>query len=105
MISLQRRFESLSMAQIVVALLSILTMVGFSFAAFADQPLGPVPNTSDMSAKAVTTLLFQAKPGVRPDLSGKLLVYLDLAALNFKGANLAHSDFYGADFTGANLQG
>lgn len=73
--------------------------------AFADQPLGPVPMTAEMNARTITSLLFKAKPGERPDLSGKFLVYLDLSELNFKGANLARSDFYGTDFTGANLKG
>jgi len=104
MITIGRRFGSLSMVQILSALTFLILLCG-PFAAIADQPLGPVPTTADMSAKAVTTLLFQAKPGVRPDLSGKFLVYLDLSELNFKAANLAHSDFYGADFTGANLKG
>lgn len=104
MIGVQRRFESLSMVRI-FALLSFLAVIGGSAAAMADQPLGPVPENADMSARAVTTLLFQAKPGVRPDLSGKFLVYLDLAELNFKGANLSNSDFYGTDFTGADLKG
>ena len=82
-----------------------IAMICGAASAFADQPLGPVPMTAEMNARAITTLLFQAKPGVRPDLSGKFLVYLDLSELNFKGANLAHSDFYGTDFTGANLKG
>jgi len=73
--------------------------------AFADQPLGPVAPKAEMNARTITTLLFQTKPGVRPDFSNKYLVYLDLSELNFKGANLSHSDFYGTDFTGANLKG
>ncbi|RUP08729.1 pentapeptide repeat-containing protein [Hyphomicrobium sp.] len=73
--------------------------------AFADQPLGPVVPKAEMNARTITTLLFQAKPGATPDFSNKYLVYLDLSELNFKGANLAHSDFYGTDFTGANLKG
>ncbi len=104
MISVQRGFESLGMFRILAAL-SFLIVAISADAALADQPLGPVPNNTDMSARAVTTLLFRAKPGQRPDLSGKLLVYLDLSELHFKGGNLAHSDFYGAEFTGASLKG
>jgi uncharacterized protein YjbI with pentapeptide repeats len=78
--------------------------------AFADQPLwpqpvGPVSMVAEINAHAITTLLHQSKPGKRPDLSGKFLTYLDLSELDFKGAILAHSDFYGTDFTGANLSG
>ena len=50
-------------------------------------------------------LAISSEAGRTADLSGKFLVYLDLSELNFKGANLAHSDFYGTDFTGANLKG
>lgn len=89
----------------ILAALSFLVVICGAVAAWAEQPLGPVPEKPDMSARAITTLLFQAKPGVRPDLSGKFLVYLDLSELNFKGANLARSDFYGTDFTGSNLKG
>jgi uncharacterized protein YjbI with pentapeptide repeats len=89
----------------IIAVLSFLAALCGALPALADQPIGPVSMNADMSAKAVTTLVFQAKPGVRPDLSGKFLVYLDLSGLNFKGANLAHSDFYGTDFTGAILKG
>lgn len=106
MIGMERRFESLSMVRILAAALSFLVVaISSPFAAFAEQPLGPVSETAEMNARAVTTLLFQAKPGIRPDLSGKFLAYLDLSQLNFKAANLAHSDFYGTDFTGANLKG
>jgi uncharacterized protein YjbI with pentapeptide repeats len=106
MIEVQKRFGSLSMVRI-LALLSFLIAIGgpISAPALAEQPLGPVSEHAEMSARAVTTLLFQSKPGARPDLSGKFLTYLDLSELDFKGANLAHSDFYGADFTGANLKG
>jgi len=76
-----------------------------SGAASAEQLTGPVPMRPEVNAHAITTLLHKAKPGERPDLSGKFLVYLDLAELDFKGANLAHSDFYGTDFTDANLSG
>jgi len=74
-------------------------------AALADQPLGPVSMVAEINAHAITSMLHQSKPGERPDLSGKFLVYLDLSELDFKGAILARSDFYGTDFTGANLSG
>ncbi len=83
MISVQRGFESLGMFRILAAL-SFLIVAISADAALADQPLGPVPNNTDMSARAVTTLLFRAKPGQRPDLSGKLLVYLDLSEIEFQ---------------------
>ncbi|AGK56266.1 pentapeptide repeat protein [Hyphomicrobium denitrificans 1NES1] len=88
-------------AVVIAALLS----TPITGAASADQPLGPVPMHAEISAHAITTLLHKAKAGERPDLSGKFLVYLDLSELDFKGANLARSDFYGTDFTGANLSG
>ena len=100
----QKRLEGLSMVRIFAAL-SFIAALAASCGALADQPIGPVSMKADMSAKAVTTVLFQAKPGAKPDLSGKFLAYLDLSELNFKGANLARSDFYGTDFTGANLKG
>ena len=76
-----------------------------SAAAFAGQPIGPVSMVAEINARTVTSMLYQAKPGERPDLSGKFLAYLDLSGLNFKGAILTRSDFYGTDFTGANLSG
>ena len=104
MISSQWSFESSSMVhRLAGPALSILVCSAISAA--ADQPLGPVAKQAEMNARTITSLLFQAKPGARPDFSGKYLVYLDLSELNFKGANLANSDFYGADFTGANLKG
>ena len=60
---------------------------------------------AEINARTITSMLYQSKPGERPDLSNKFLVYLDLAGLNFKGAILTRSDFYGTDFTGANLSG
>jgi uncharacterized protein YjbI with pentapeptide repeats len=87
------------------ALSVVLIALFGAVSAFAEQPLGPVPMNAEMNARTITTLLFKAKPGERPDLSNKFLVYLDLSELNFKGANLAHSDFYGTDFTGAILKG
>ncbi|MBS0232400.1 MAG: pentapeptide repeat-containing protein [Proteobacteria bacterium] len=90
-----------SLGAVSIAMIALLGVLP----AFADPALGPVSTTAEMNARAVTSLLFKAKPGERPNLSGKFLVYLDLSELNFKGANLAHSDFYGTDFTGANLKG
>lgn len=87
---------------IVIAVLLSAQTLGV---ASADQPLGPVSMHAEVSAHAITTLLHKAKSGERPDLSGKFLVYLDLAELDFKSANLARSDFYGTDFTDANLSG
>ncbi|HVZ05816.1 pentapeptide repeat-containing protein [Hyphomicrobium sp.] len=88
-------------------IIAILTTVSVSIdgGAWAEQPLGPVSMHAEINAHAITTLLHQAKAGERPDLSGKFLAYLDLSDLDFKGANLARSDFYGTDFTGANLSG
>jgi uncharacterized protein YjbI with pentapeptide repeats len=83
----------------------VAALVLESGAAFAGQPIGPVPMVAEINARTITSMLYQSKPGERPDLSGKFLVYLDLAGLNFKGAILARSDFYGTDFTGANLSG
>jgi uncharacterized protein YjbI with pentapeptide repeats len=90
---------------IAAAVMMVWTAICGAVTAFAEQPLGPVSNTPELNARQITTLLFNAKPGVRPDLSGKILVYLDLSELNFKGAILTGSDFYGTDFTGANLKG
>lgn len=87
-----------------------LIVLAFSLAAgatpgSAEQPLGPVSQVPELKAHEITRLLHAAKPGERPDLSNKFLAYLDLAEVDFKGAYLAHSDFYGTDFTGANLSG
>lgn len=73
--------------------------------AVANPRSGPVTAKAEMSARTITSLIFQSKPGAKPNLSGKYLVYLDLSELNFKSANFAHSDLYGTDFTGANLKG
>jgi uncharacterized protein YjbI with pentapeptide repeats len=89
----------------VTAALAIAAFISTTAAVLAEQPLGPVPMKAEINAHTITSLLFKAKPGERPDLSDKFLVYLDLSNLDFKGANLARSDFYGTDFTGANLSG
>lgn len=71
----------------------------------AEPAVGPVSTTAEVSARTITTLLHQAKPGERLNLSGKFLAYLDLSDLDFKAAILARSDLYGADFSRANLSG
>jgi hypothetical protein len=105
MISVQKvRLKVQSMVHRLAGLALSILICSAGFAA-ADQPIGPVMKNAEMNARTITTALFQAKPGAKPDFSGKNLVYLDLSELNFKGANLANSDFYGTDFTGANLKG
>jgi uncharacterized protein YjbI with pentapeptide repeats len=84
---------------------SLAALLGQSVTAGAEQPLGPVSMVAEVNARAITAMLHQTKPGVRADLSGKFLVYLDLSELDFKGATLARSDLYGTDFTGSNLSG
>lgn len=66
---------------------------------------GPVSPDADFTVQQITTILFNAPPGVRPIFAGRDMTYLDLSDLDFKGAVMARSDFYGADFTGANLSG
>jgi uncharacterized protein YjbI with pentapeptide repeats len=83
----------------------LLSVAGAAGTALADQPIGPVSRVPEINARTITTILRQSKPGERPDLSGKFLAYLDLSDLDFKGAILARSDFYGTDFTGSNLSG
>jgi uncharacterized protein YjbI with pentapeptide repeats len=88
-----------------VAASFVAALVLESGVAFAGQPIGPVPMVAEINARTITSMLYQAKPGERPDLSGKFLAYLDLSGLNFKRAILTRSDFYGTDFTGADLSG
>jgi uncharacterized protein YjbI with pentapeptide repeats len=64
---------------------------------------GTMALAAGMTARDVTSLLFNASRFPPPDLSGQNLSELDLAGLDFKGARLAGGDFYGADLTGANL--
>ncbi|MFN0219941.1 MAG: pentapeptide repeat-containing protein [Hyphomicrobium sp.] len=90
---------------IAAAMTVILAAFAGGIAARADQPLGPVSQKAEISAQQVTTILFRAGPGERPNLAGRFLAYLDLSDLNFKGASLARADLYGTDFTGANLSG
>src|SRR5262245_15343594 len=61
-----------------------VTLMAILFAApanivCAEQPLGPVSQVPEMRADEITRILHAAKPGDRPDLSGKFLAYLDLA--------------------------
>lgn len=86
---------------LIAAVASVTVFAGAS----AEPAIGPVPMHAEVTAHTITAMLHKAKPGERPDLSGKFLVYLDLTELDFKGANLARSDFYGTDFTDANLSG
>lgn len=65
----------------------------------------PVSPAADMTVREITAGLFKAKPGEVLDYSNHDLTYLDLSGLNFKGAKLAKSNLYGADFSGANLRG
>jgi uncharacterized protein YjbI with pentapeptide repeats len=88
-----------------VAASVVAALVLESGVALAGQPIGPVPMVAEINARTITSMLYQAKPGERPDLSGKFLAYLDLSGLNFKRAILTRSDFYGTDFTGADLSG
>lgn len=60
---------------------------------------------TDMSARQVTKILFEADPARPPDFSGLNLQKLDLAALNFKKARLVRADLFGSDLTGADLSG
>lgn len=84
---------------------AVIVVANISRLAALDQPLGAPSSNADMNAREVTSLLFKTKSGVRPNLSGRSLAFLDLAGLNFKSANLTRVDFFGADLTGANLSG
>ena len=61
------------------------------------------PAAPPLSARDVTSRLFKAEPGSRPDLSALDLARLDLSELDFKQASLAGSNLYGADLSRANL--
>ena len=75
-----------------------------SYTAPGDTPAAAEPDTK-LTARDVTSRLFQAAPGSRPDLSELNLTRLDLAELDFKKARLDGADLYGADLTRANLSG
>jgi uncharacterized protein YjbI with pentapeptide repeats len=60
---------------------------------------------ADLTARDIAILLFRAAPGSHPVLSNRNLMRLDLAALDFKKADLRQTNFFGSDLTGANLSG
>ncbi|AHB49654.1 hypothetical protein W911_16565 [Hyphomicrobium nitrativorans NL23] len=60
---------------------------------------------ADLTAREVTRMLFEAKPGERVNYAGHKLTYLDLSGLDFKQATLTRTDLYGTDFTGSSLKG
>ena len=65
----------------------------------------PGPQTGpDFTVRDITATLFRPSREIRSTIP-TTASYLDLAGLDFKGAKLDHSDFFGADFTGANLRG
>lgn len=66
--------------------------------------LVPIPaRAADITAREITTRLYQASDGAPIDLSGKDLRFLNLSGLDFKAARLAGCDLYGADLTGSRL--
>lgn len=73
-------------------------------AAFGLIGVLPTANAADMTAGQVTQALFKARPGDVVALDARDLRELDLAGIDFKGANLAASNLYGADLSAANLQ-
>lgn len=60
---------------------------------------------ADLSARDIAVLLFRAAPGSHPALNNRNLMRLDLAALDFKKADLRQTNLFGTDLTGANLSG
>lgn len=89
----------------VLALAGMLQAVMPAALAVAEPLDLPWDNKADFTARQVTSILFKAKAGDRPDLSARDLTYLDLAGLDFKGARLDGSNLYGTDLTGATLKG
>lgn len=63
----------------------------------------PPARAADFTARQITKLLFDAKTGSAPDLSGKDLSYLDLSDLHFKGAVLIRTNLFGADLSRSDL--
>ncbi len=61
--------------------------------------------SADLTAREVTTRLYEAGAGTAIDLSSRDLRFLDLSGLDFKAARLSGSDLYGTDFTDARLAG
>lgn len=72
-------------------------------AALADAPQSHDPAARDLTAKEVTTLVFKAPAGTRPNLEGKILSRLDLSNLDFKGADLKSANLFGTELSGAHL--
>ena len=58
-----------------------------------------------LTAREITSRLFNAAPGARVDLEEVNLTLLDLAELDFKRADLDGANLYGADLSRANLAG
>ncbi len=58
-----------------------------------------------MTAREVTTKLFQLRAGEVANLSGQELMRLDLSNLDFHQAKLEGANLFGADLSGANLSG
>ena len=58
-----------------------------------------------LTAREITSRLFNAAPGARIDLEEVNLTRLDLAELDFKRADLDGADLYGSDLSRANLNG
>lgn len=56
-----------------------------------------------LRAGDITAYLYNLPEGQTPVLTSRNLERLDLADVNFKGANLSNSDFFGADLSGADL--
>lgn len=104
-----RRRLSAMLGRLAVIAIGMLLAQPVCFHAIEDaraEPLDqPWTGKPDYTARQVTTILFKARSGDKPDLSRRDLTYLDLAGLDFKGASLEASDLYGADLTGATLTG
>ncbi|HML29876.1 MAG TPA: pentapeptide repeat-containing protein [Hyphomicrobium sp.] len=62
-------------------------------------------SAADLSARDISILLFRAAPGSHPALNNRNLTRLDLAALDFKKADLRQANLFGTDLTSANLSG
>jgi uncharacterized protein YjbI with pentapeptide repeats len=60
---------------------------------------------AELPLHQIVQALFNAKPGVQLDFSGKDLSLLDLSGVDFKRANLTGANLLGDDLTGANLSG
>ena len=78
------------------AAISAILLADFGFSA---------GRSADLTAREVTTRLYEAGAGTAIDLSSRDLRFLDLSGLDFKAARLSGSDLYGTDFTDARLAG